>query len=183
MKVNLQDIKIESANTGDAEELLEIYRPYVEDTAITFEYDVPSVEEFRGRIERISAKYPYIKAVDDSGRIFGYAYAGEFKGRKAYERSVETTIYILKEARGCGLGRLLYDELEKRLKAQGILNMNACIAAPINEDAHLNDDSIKFHTRLGFELVGRFHFSGYKFKTWYDMVWMEKMLGEHKNGI
>lgn len=97
-------MKIEKVSTADAEELLALYAPYVEETAISFEYEVPSVDEFRNRIEQISAKYPYIKAVVD-GKIAGYAYAAGFKDRKAYDWSVETTIYIRKDCRQLGLGK------------------------------------------------------------------------------
>ena len=86
-------MKIEKVTVEDAEELLEIYAPYVENTAITFEYDVPSKDEFEERIKNISAKYPYIKAVHE-GKIVGYAYAASFKDRRAYDWSVETTIYV-----------------------------------------------------------------------------------------
>ena len=82
---------IEKVTIEDAEELLAVYAPYVRDTAVSFEYVVPSVEEFAVRILQISAKYPYIKAVED-GKIIGYTYANTFKGRKAYDWSVETTI-------------------------------------------------------------------------------------------
>lgn len=87
-------MKIERVTKEDAGELLGIYAPYVEETAVSFEYEVPSVDEFAERISNISAKYPYIKAVDDDGVILGYAYAGAFKTRAAYDWSVETTIYI-----------------------------------------------------------------------------------------
>ena len=84
---------IRTVTEKDAYELLEIYRPYVENTAITFEYDVPTVEEFSDRIRRISANYPYIAAVEKS-EIVGYAYAGVFKNRAAYDWSVEVSIYV-----------------------------------------------------------------------------------------
>ena len=100
----------------DAGELLNIYAPYVLETAITFEYEVPSVEEFKSRIINISAKYPYLKAVDDNGAILGYAYAGVFKGRRAYDWSVETTVYVKKDMHKKGVGRLLYEALEEELK-------------------------------------------------------------------
>lgn len=164
----------------DAPELLEIYAPYVEETAISFEYEVPSLEEFKERIRSISGKLPYIKAVQD-GRILGYAYAATFKGRKAYDWSVETTIYVRKDARKQGLGRTLYQALEQSLREIGILNMNACIAVTNQEDSHLNNDSLHFHEKIGFTLVGTFHDSGYKFNTWYDMIWMEKMIGNHES--
>lgn len=173
---------IYDVTVDDAEEILNIYAHYVEETAISFEYEVPSLEEFMGRIRNISSKYPYIKAVGDDGKILGYAYATSFKARAAYDWSVESTIYMDKSCRGKGLGKMLYLELEKRLADMGILNVNACIARPKGDDPHLTDGSFYFHKKLGYELVGTFHDSGYKFDTWYDMVWMEKMLGEHVNG-
>ena len=176
-------MKIENVTIADAKELLDIYAPYVINTAITFEYDVPTLEDFENRIRTISAKYPYIKAVSEDGEILGYAYAACFKDRRAYDWSVETTIYLKENQRGNGLGSALYLELEDRLKAMGILNMNACIAVPRENDTHLTDASIKFHEKLGFNKVGIFHASGYKFNIWYDMVWYEKMLGEHIDGI
>lgn len=84
---------IRNVELSDAEVLVEIYRPYVENTTISFECETPSVDEFRSRIENISKKYPYIVMVEDD-EIVGYAYAGRFKGRKAYDWCVETTIYV-----------------------------------------------------------------------------------------
>ena len=170
---------IREVTEADAQELLEIYAPYVKETAISFEYEVPALEEFTERIRRISQKYPYLKAEED-GRIVGYAYANTFKGRKAYDWSVETTIYIQNDRRRQGLGRLLYGELERVLADRGILNMYACIASPTGEDVHLTDASLRFHERMGFTLVGEFHQCGYKFDTWYDMVWMEKIIAAHE---
>lgn len=89
------------------------------------------------------------------------------------------TVYVDKNQKKQGIGRLLYRELEKALYRQNILNVNACIACPVGEDAHLTADSIFFHERMGYTMVGKFHRCGYKFDTWYDMVWMEKFLGEH----
>ena len=169
---------IEKATVDDAEELLAIYAPYVRDTAISFEYVVPSVEDFTDRILQISEKYPYIKAVED-GKIIGYAYANTFKGRKAYDWSVETTVYVRRDAKRNGIGRRLYECLEQSLKKMGVLNMNACIASAKVEDEFLTNDSMYFHSRMGFTEVGRFHNSGYKFGRWYDMIWMEKMIGPH----
>ncbi|MGM9604238.1 MAG: GNAT family N-acetyltransferase [Faecousia sp.] len=173
-------MKIERATAEDAAALLEIYAPYVEHTAISFEYAVPSVEEFQGRIRTISARYPYLKAVDGEGNILGYAYAAAFKSRAAYDWAVETTIYIRREHRGNGIGRALYEALERSLKGMGICNLNACIAYTPRPDGHLTNDSMHFHQKLGFHLVGTFHGCGYKFGTWYDMIWMEKIIGPHE---
>lgn len=172
-------MKIEKVTEADAAGLLEIYGPYVRETAISFEYEVPSLGEFRSRIRSISAKYPYLKAVDQEGIILGYAYAGTFKSRAAYDWAVETTIYVRRECRGRGVGRVLYEALEASLKGMGICNLNACIAYTDHEDDHLTNDSMAFHQRLGYSLVGTFHGCGYKFDTWYDMIWMEKLIAPH----
>ena len=171
-------ITIRTAALPDAERLLEIYRPYVEETAITFEYDVPTIDEFRGRMTRVLEKYPYLVAERD-GTIVGYAYAGPFVGRAAYDWSVETTIYLDRAVRRQGIGGRLYAALETALAAMGILNLNACIGYPEVEDEHLTRNSVEFHAHLGYEWVGQFHNCGYKFGRWYHMVWMEKMLGGH----
>ncbi len=169
---------IRIAEPKDAERLVEIYAPYVRETAITFEYEVPSVEEFRGRIEHILTRYPYLAAERD-GRIVGYAYAGVFNERPAADWAVETAIYVEKGSRSAGVGRKLYDALERELSRQNIINLNACIACPETEDEYLTFNSIRFHEHMGYRMVGKFHQCGYKFGRWYHLVWMEKHLGEH----
>lgn len=171
-------IVIRTARPEDAPALLDIYAPYVEKTAISFEYDVPSVEEFRGRIENILQKYPYLVAEKD-GEFLGYAYTHAFVGRAAYDHSAETTIYLKEDKRGMGIGRRLYLALEEISKAQNIYSLNACIGYPETEDEHLTMNSIQFHAHMGYRFVGRFYKCGYKFGIWYDMAWMEKILKEH----
>ena len=174
---------ISTARTADAAQLLEIYAYYVEHTAITFEYDVPSVDEFRERIRHTLEKYPYIVCVED-GKITGYAYAGPFKARAAYAWCVETSIYVSKDARGRGIGSALLNELEGILKRQNILNVNACITVPRRgEDEYLTNASERFHEIKGYAKVGTFHDCGYKFGRWYNMIWMEKMIGEHGSAV
>lgn len=168
-------IEIREATAQDAQALLAIYAPYVLETAITYEYDVPTLEDFTGRIEGTLRKYPYLVVIVD-GRIVGYAYAGTFKGRRAYDCSVETSIYIDRTFHGQGIGRMLYEALEERLKAQGITNMYACIAYTEQEDEYLTNASVRFHERMGFQLCGTFHRCAVKFGRSYDMVWMEKFL-------
>ena len=162
----------------DAKDLLAIYATYVEHTAITFEYDVPSIEEFRSRIKDISSFYPYLVAEED-GVILGYAYASSFHPRAAYAWSAEVTIYLKPDTYGKGLGSQLYEQLEVYLVQMGITNINACIATTSKETPYLTNGSRYFHEKKGYQLVGTFHKSGYKFNQWFDMIWMEKMIGEH----
>ena len=115
-----------------------------------------------------------------SRRIEGYAYAHAFVGRAAYDWAAELTIYLDHDARRGGLGRVLYEALADRLKAMGVLNLYACIGYPQVEDEYLTKNSAQFHEHLGFTLAGTFHNCGYKFGRWYDMIWMEKIIGEHK---
>ena len=171
-------VKIRSAVPDDTKRLLEIYAYYVANTAVSFEYDVPSEAEFCNRIQNTLKKYPYL-VLEDDGVIQGYAYAGIFKARAAYARSCEVSIYVDHDAKRQGYGRKLYEALEDRLKTQGILNMYACIAYPAGEDEYLSRDSEQFHRHLGFTTVGEFHQCSYKFGRWYSMIWMEKLIGEH----
>lgn len=140
---------------------------------------VPALENFKNRMLRTMEKYPYLVAEED-GVVQGYAYAGAFVGRKAYEHSCEMTIYIDKAARGRGYGRKLYEALELLLKDKGILNLYACIGDPVEEDEYLTRKSELFHEHLGYKKVGVFNKCGYKFGRFYNMIWMEKIIGEHK---
>ena len=110
----MSGILVRQASAEDAEAMLAIYAWYVKNTAVTFEYDVPAPEEFRQRIGQGTKRYPWLAAEED-GRILGYAYAAPFKGRTAYDWSVETTIYMDPGARRRGVGSLLYRALEREL--------------------------------------------------------------------
>lgn len=173
-------MKLRKAKIEDAKQLVEIYKYYVENTDITFEYDTPSVEQFSERIKNTLKKYPYIVAEEESSlesvesRIVGYAYAGAFKTRRAYDWSVETSIYVRHGEASNGIGTLLYNELERYLKMMNIINVNACITYP-------NENSETFHKKFGYKTVAHFTKCGYKFGKWRDMIWMEKMIGEHKD--
>ena len=170
-----KNMQIREATIEDAEAILEIYSHYVENTAISFEYVTPTIEEFRNRISTTLEKYPYVVAVENEA-IVGYAYAGVFKARKAYDHCVETTVYVKKECKKQGIGKFLYEQLQKELLDKGYVNLYACIAVCDKEDKYLNNNSWQFHEHMGFELVGRFHSCGRKFGNTYDMIWMEKII-------
>ncbi len=165
-------MNIRVATPEDAPQLLQIYAPYVENTSITFEYEVPSEEDFTGRICHTLEKYPYL-AAEEGDTILGYAYASAFKTRAAYNWSVETSIYIRQGMGRQGLGTALYRRLEEALAMQNVCNLCACIAYP-------NPGSIAFHESFGYKTVAHFHASGYKQGAWSDMVWMEKELCPHR---
>ncbi len=167
------------AAPDDAPALVNIYAPYVEQTAISFEYDVPSVDEFRRRMADVSQKYPYLVAEDENGQILGYAYTHTFIAREAYDHCAESTIYLAPDARRHGLGKRFYRALEELSLAQNIYNLYACIGEPQGaDDEYLTDNSIRFHEHLGFRRIGVFTRSGYKFGRWYNMSWAEKLLTE-----
>ena len=172
-------MRIRDARAEDVARLLEIYARYVRETAVTFDYDVPTQEEFEHRMRNTLERYPYL-VVEEDGTAQGYTYAGPFVGRAAYRHSCELTIYLDPRAKGKGYGRALYEALEARLRAMGILNLYACIGDPIVEDEYLTRNSEQFHRHLGFEKVDTFHRCGYKFGHWYNMIWMEKLIGEHR---
>lgn len=172
-------VVVRDATMEDARRILEIYDYYVKNTAITFEYVTPSLDEFMERMKKIMQRYPYLVILKD-GHIEGFAYAGAFVGRAAYDWSCEMTVYIDHNAQKCGLGRIIYETLEKALHDMGILNLYACIGYPKSDDEYLTTNSADFHEHLGFVKVGEFHKCGYKFGRWYSMIWMEKIIGKHE---
>lgn len=176
------EVRVRFAQLADAEELLAIYAYYVEQTAISFEHEVPSLEVFRSRMEAIQSFYPYLVA-EVEGRIRGYCYAGPFRSAAAYAWSVESTIYVDSKMKGQGLGHLLYDRLEAYLQEMGILSIKACIGLGSKEDPYSSRASEFFHTKRGYRKVAHFPQAGYKFSKWYDMIWMEKELGNFTSDV
>lgn len=169
-------INIRAAKSEDAEELLKIYSYYVKETAITYEYEVPSIEEFKQRISNTLQIYPYIVA-ESEGKIVGYAYAGRFNSKSGYDFDVEMTIYLDHNIRGKGIGRKLYSKLEAILKEQGIVKAIALITPPMTEADRDVYRSVKFHESMGYSLSGKIESSGYKFDRWFDTVIMDKTIG------
>ena len=164
---------VRAAAPEDAEQLLEIYTPFVisEDCSlsnVSFELAAPDVEEFRQRIQDISKQFPYLVG-EVNGQILGYVYCHPYRERLAYQWAVEVTIYLAPAGQGKGLGRLLYETMEKLLCLQGVTMAYSCITVG-------NDHSIKMHEALGYRLIGTFTNSGYKNRQWLDTVWLEKQL-------
>ena len=170
---------IRIAKVEDAAAFVEIYGWYVENTAVSFEYEAPTAQEFAGRIREILELHPFL-VYEEDGRLLGYAYAHPLIRRKACDWAVEVSIYIRRDVRGKGIGRALYEALEKLLLRQNICTLEACVAACDREDPYLTDDSIRFHTRMGYEIVGKMSDCGYKFGRWYHLLWMEKHIADRK---
>ncbi len=152
---------LRKANLEDAEALVAIYSYYVEKTAITFELETPTVEEFKTRMTNVMKRYPFI-VIEVDGDVAGYAYASPFKERLAYRFSVESTIYLNEKSRGQGLGKILYSDLLNRLKAQNILSVIGVIA--ITEGG-----SVALHEKLGFKKIGILPKVGFKLDQWCDV--------------
>ena len=165
--------KIRQVQLSDAEQILKVYTPFITDTCISFEYTVPTLEEFTKRIEAISAEYPYL-VVEGDGEIVGYAYAHRYLERAAYNWDVEVTIYLAPQAQGKGLGVILYGALEKLMALQNIKNLYSCITGD-------NVHSIEMHRAIGYEFIGTFPKAGFKHDRWLDVVWMAKEIGEKEN--
>lgn len=167
------ELTIRDATMADAKALLALYAPYVRETAVSFELDPPSVREFQDRMAATLERYPYLVA-ELGGKVVGYAFAGEFHAREAYRSSAETSIYVARDMHGRGIGRALYEALERACVRCGITNLYACLAYVQPEDECLTLASPLFHGRMGYRLVGRFESCARKFGRWYDMVYMEK---------
>ncbi|WP_455165637.1 N-acetyltransferase family protein [Streptococcus sp.] len=159
---------IRPVQLSDAAAIRVIYQPYVTETAITFEVDVPTVQEFESRITKTLTQFPYLVAEVD-GKVVGYAYASTYYARTAYDWTTELSIYVAKEARGQGIGSALYTALEEELQARGYLRFLACIAVP-------NEASLAMHEKRGYVQVAHFPKIGYKFNKWHDIIWMQKTI-------
>ena len=164
---------IRVAKVADLPRILEIYRPYVEYTAISFEYAVPTLEAFTRRFLGITAQFPWL-VWEEEGVILGYAYGSAPFERTAYQWSAEASIYLCSEAQGRGIGRKLYAELEDILQKQGYRKVYAIITTA-------NEASLAFHKAVGYRLTAQMPGVGYKFGTWYGTVWMEKDLNTWEN--
>lgn len=168
-------MEIRLAKPSDARSLLDIYAPYVENIAITFEYEVPTIEDFAIRIEKTLEKCPYLVAEED-GVVLGYAYASTYYARAAYDQAVELSVYVSQDARGKGVGSKLYDALEDLLDQMGYVHFLACISLP-------NEASLALHRKRGYQQVAHFPKIGYKFNRWHDIVWLQKSLDKEARPI
>jgi len=165
-------VKLRAATPDDAAAAAAIYAGYVTASAVTFELDPPSADEMRARMEAVAGRYPWIVAEAEDGSLAGYAYACPFRARAAYRFAVETTVYLVPEATGRGLGAALYRPLLKTLVAQGYTQAIAAIALP-------NDASVGLHERLGFEHAGTYARVGYKLGRWLDVgLWQRGLANE-----
>ena len=159
---------IRPAVEEDVPEILSIYAPYVENTTITFEYDVPCHREFMQRFLDITAQYPFLVWEED-GVILGYAYASAPYTRAAYRWCAEPSVYLRPEARGRGIGRRLYAVLEWILDKQGYQVLYALVTSE-------NTGSMRFHEKMGYVSRAVFPDCGFKFGRWLGVTWMEKRL-------
>ncbi|WP_321318435.1 arsinothricin resistance N-acetyltransferase ArsN1 family B [Labilibaculum sp.] len=153
---------------SDAEDICKIYNHYIKNTVITFEENEVSPKEMESRIFSITAKLPWI-VFSENGKMYGYAYASEWKSRCAYKYSVETTVYLHPDARGKGIGTMLYQELIRKLLKLDLHAAIGGIALP-------NDASVALHEKIGFGKVAHFKEVGYKFNKWIDVGYWELIL-------
>ncbi len=160
------DSVVRAAAPDDAAGCVAIYRPYVENTAITFEVEVPTVAEMAARIAAARASHEWLVAEDTPGRVIGYAYAHAFNPRAAYQWSAETSIYIDNLHHRSGAGRKLYTRLLHRLSERGYRRAFAGITQP-------NESSNAFHRSFGFRDAGLYRRVGWKHDSWHDVAWMQ----------
>lgn len=159
-------LEIRPVELSEASLLVDIYAPYVLETAISFEMEPPSVSDFTRRIEQLTADYPWLVATLDS-TVVGYAYAGPHRTRAAYQYSVETSVYVAQESHGRQIGFTLYWRLLSELSRREYRNAYAGITLP-------NAASVALHNKMGFEQIGVFPQVGFKFDCWHDVAWFHR---------
>jgi phosphinothricin acetyltransferase len=167
------DLEIRFIKESDAQAALEIYKYYVENTFISFEYEAPSVDEYKARIKTNTEKYPWIVCLHKN-KIIGFAYGSTHRYRTAYQWSPESTVYIDPNFHTQRIGRILYETLFDLMKLQGYYNVFAGVALP-------NTKSVGLHKALGFEEIGLFKKVGFKHGNWHDTLWFQLNLNEENN--
>lgn len=158
----------------DAAGILAVYAPYIRETAVTFETEVPAPDAFTARVAGICADFPYL-VLEVDGELAGYAYAHRQAERAAYAWNAELSIYLAGKWRGRGLGAPLYRLLERLLTMQGYVNLYGVITAS-------NAGSIRLHEKLGYWQTGLHEKTGWKFGQWHDVAWLHKRVREGEPG-
>lgn len=158
----MSDDNVRPVTSADVEAIQAICRPIVETTHISFELEVPSLDEIARRIAEYTSRLPWLIAVVDDDRAVGYAYAAPHGSRDAYRWAVDTSIYLDAGVRRRGVGTTLYQELLAQLRALGYVSAFAGIALP-------NPASVALHERVGFVAIGSFPIAGFKFGRWVDV--------------
>jgi len=164
------ETRIREVESSDASSILNIYAPFVSDSATSFETSVPDLEEMRRRIENLRHRYPWLVCETDR-KLLGYAYASPHRTRRAYQWCVEVSVYIDQDVRHRGIGRALYIGLFELLRRQGFVNAYAGITLP-------NPASVRLHESIGFLPVGVFSRIGFKAGQWHDVAWFHLRLSE-----
>lgn len=161
-------MSIRAATEADVPSMLSIYDKFVRDTAVSFEYETPSREEFTARLRTHTALYPWL-VYEENGAVLGYAYAGRAFERAAYAWNAEISCYLAESARRRGIGRQLYAQIEGILRNMGVRKVFAVVTSA-------NAPSVAFHHALGYRDTARFSDVGFKHGAWYDVLWLEKQL-------
>ena len=159
---------IRFATKEDISPMLEIYRPYVETTTVSFEYTCPSLEEFTSRFEKYTQQFPWLVWEED-GEVLGYAYACAPFTRMAYSWVAEASVYLRKDAHRRGIGTALYRALEAILTKQGYLTLYTLVTSE-------NATSLAFHQAVGYEIRADFPRQGFKMGKALGVIWLEKTL-------
>lgn len=162
---------IRLARAADAEAIRDLYAPFIQNTSITFEYEVPSVAEMENRIRITLVNHPWLVCEMDD-EVVGYAYASPHNTRAAYQWSANFSVYVRPDCQRQGIASRLYTALRDILKLQGFYSGYAGVTLP-------NEKSERFHQAFGFKPVGVFHRTGYKFGRWHDVKWFELALNDY----
>jgi len=157
---------IRTATLKDVDAILAIYAPYVEQTTFTFEYIVPSRQEFAARMENLMPRYPWL-VLEEDGVVKGYAYGSPFNERAAYGWTADLSVYLDMNCRSRGYGRQLYESLMRLMQLQGVRNVYGIVTDP-------NPVSYQFHEKMGFEEKGHFEHIGFKHGKWLNVNFMAK---------
>ena len=164
-------VEVRIAQISDAPGIMDIYVPYILNTAISFETEIPPLDQFEKRIEKCLQKYPWLVCTIDE-LISCYVYASIHREREAYQWTCECSVYVRSQYRGRGIGKIMYDTLFHILRMQGFKNVYAGITLP-------NEASIKLHEKCGFERFATYENIGYKLGGWKTVGWWRLQINDY----
>lgn len=162
---------VRPAAVSDAAAILDVYRNFILNTTVTFEEEVPGVEQYRERMNGIMAEYPFL-VCEDGGRVAGFAYAHRHQSRSAYRYGAELSIYLRPHYTNLGIGRAMSEAIAQLLRMQGVQTLYSAVSVP-------NAASEALHDSMGFTRVGLWKNTGYKKGRWLDIAWYELPLGDY----
>lgn len=167
---------IRQATEKDLIDILEIYNDAILNTTAIYDYTEHTLEERKQWFEKRKQDGCPLLVFEKEDRVVGFATYGQFRVYPAFKYTIEHSVYVHKDYRNLGIGKVLLKELIDIANKDEYMTMVACIDS-------LNEGSIKIHEKFGFKYSGTITKAGYKFGKWLDLVFYQLDLSGPKTPV